>query len=158
MFLLYYWDRNFSPRVTLHRTAQANMAVLMKLMKGLWATLHCDWAERHKYFLAPIRSQRTIATVWNWCDNTISPGTPCPDLKGTKTPWISEDEGNKRDPSMLVQWQFALQSGGVGGFWKMAFLGRVGRYLNVILIKAWFFITFSLLVSSWSWSSLLLLS
>lgn len=51
----------------------------------------------------PQSEARTIATVWNWRDNTIFPGTPCPDLKGTKTPWISEDEGNKRDPSMLVQ-------------------------------------------------------
>ena len=151
MFLLYYWDRNFSPRVTLHRTAQANMAVLMKLTKGLQATLTVIGQKNTNIFW-PQSEARTIATVWNWHDNTISPGTPCPDLKGTKTPWISEDEGNKRDSSMLVQWQFALQLGGVGGFWKMAFLGRVGRYLNVILIKAWFFITFSLLVSSWSWS------
>lgn len=72
----------------------------------------------------PQSEARTIATVWNWCDNTISPGTPCPGLKGTKTPWISEDEGNKRDPSIVSTMTICSSIGRGRGILKNGIFGQ----------------------------------
>ena len=75
-------------------------------------------------------------TVWNWCDKTISPRAPCPDLKGTRPLWISEDEEIKRDPFLFGTMTICSSIGRGRGILKMAFLGKEGRYLNAILIKA----------------------
>ena len=151
MFLLYYWDRNFLSSSNLSSNGPSKHGCINETHERTMSHASLWLGRKTQIFSGPNQKPEQLQPFGTGVIIQYPQGLLVLTWKELRLPGSLRMRETREIHPLLVQWQFALQLGGVGGFWKMAFLGRVGRYLNVILIKAWFFITFSLLLSlSWS--------